>query len=156
MNVSSSFSFETKGFATPEVPQRKRSDTSVIIKSDVVTSKSPRLIDKYLLSPFVLVLDVLQQSREKPAQRLIYLQLLNFTIYLFVTEEQNMLYFFMSRKFRDFDGSDFAIYIVVIKVAGIFGLLVAIPVMNKLAQLHESTMLLVVTSMTASSLFLSG
>ena len=67
-----------------------------------------------------------------------------------------MLYFFMSRKFRDFDGSDFAIYIVVIKVAGIFGLLVAIPVMNKLAQLHESTMLLVVTSMTASSLFLSG
>ena len=45
------------------------------------------------------------------------IQVVNCTLYWFTMEEQNMLYFYMSRKFAGFDGNDFAIYTITIKVS---------------------------------------
>jgi hypothetical protein len=109
------------------VSQRKSSD--VCIKNpiedmvgDAVHSKAKRylmkvqvIMEKYILCPITSAFVTLWNPR-KNSRRLILIQLFNYTLYWFTMDEQNILYFYMRGNFPDFDGSDFALYVVVTKV----------------------------------------
>ena len=103
---------------TPEVPQRKVSDSSI---KSLSSTKSEEMeeswVKTYVLSPISSAISVMHQPRNPAVKRLLHLQILNCTLYWFSMEEQNMLYFFMSRKFLHFSGADFAVYTIVIKVS---------------------------------------
>ena len=74
-------------------------------------------IAMYISDPFVYGLEVLFKPRQTLIKVMLCIQVVNCTLYWFTMEEQNMLYFYMSRKFAGFDGNDFAIYTITIKVS---------------------------------------
>ena len=135
----------------------------------------------FVFKPIKSSLGVLWHS---PKRLFLLIQIINCTIYWFANDEQNILYFYMTRRFDKFTGGDFAIYTIATKVwstilfklfnwrlwelfcfcsfckwynfpffqiLGIFGLLVVIPLLNKYLKLHESLMMLIITSSTAVS-----
>ena len=71
----------------------------------------------YVYDPFIYGLEVLLKPRKTLIKVMLCIQVVNCTLYWFTMEEQNMLYFYMSRKFAGFDGNDFAIYTITIKVS---------------------------------------
>ena len=73
-------------------------------------------IATYVKDPFFYGLEVLLKPRRLVIKIMLFIQVVNCTLYWFTMEEQNMLYFYMSRKFPGFDGNDFAIYTIIIKV----------------------------------------
>ena len=116
-------------FIAPETKQRKTSDCSQKEfaleldddrkqeKEDVICSKMNNFIATYISDPFFYGLEVLFKPRQTLIKVMLCIQVVNCTLYWFTMEEQNMLYFYMSRKFAGFDGNDFAIYTITIKVS---------------------------------------
>ena len=106
----------------PEIEAKRKisSDSRDIIlnheNGEVRASDKESYLKKYIVSPFIFALEVLRKPRESSTKRLVYLQIFNCTLYWFVMEEQNMLYFYMARRFDGFDGTDFAWYTMTIKV----------------------------------------
>lgn len=146
----------------PEIEAKRKisSDSRDIIlnheNGEVRAADKESYLKKYIVSPFIFALEVLRKPRESSTKRLVYLQIFNCTLYWFVMEEQNMLYFYMARRFDGFDGTDFALYTMTIKIAGIVGLLFVIPLLSKAAGLHESAIMLVLTTLTSVSLLSSA
>ena len=118
-------------FVTPEVTQRKVSDS----KLPCIEGKNPNLnhvtdvnevyfldhkllefrdfFQNYVLIPIKSSLNVLWHS---PKRTLLLIQILNCTLYWFAMDEQNILYFYMTRRFEKFTGADFAMFIIAMKV----------------------------------------
>ena len=89
-----------------------------MIANQTQKRKTVELFRKYVSSPFWFALEVIRNPQYQSVH-LVYLQILTCTLYWFTNEEQNMLYIYMSRKYKDFDGDDFAIYTMVVKVHSI-------------------------------------
>ena len=106
----------------PEIEAKRKisSDSRDIIlnheNGEVHAAGKESYLKKYIVSPFIFALEVLRKPRDSSTKRLVYLQIFNCTLYWFVMEEQNMLYFYMARRFDGFDGTDFALYTMIIKV----------------------------------------
>ena len=106
----------------PEIEAKRKisSDSRDIIlnheNGEARAADKESYLKKYIVSPFIFALEVLRKPRESSTKRLVYLQIFNCTLYWFVMEEQNMLYFYMARRFDGFDGTDFALYTMTIKV----------------------------------------
>ena len=118
-------------FLTPEVTQRKVSDS----KLPCIEGKNPNLnhvtdvnevyfldhkllefrdfFQNYVLIPIKSSLNVLWHS---PKRTLLLIQIINCTLYWFAMDEQNILYFYMTRRFEKFTGADFAMFIIAMKV----------------------------------------
>ena len=104
----------------PEIESKRKTSSDsrdVILSSDDDDrSSKDNYLKKYIVSPLLFALEVLRKPRHSSTKWLVYLQIVNCTLYWFVMEEQNMLYFYMSRRFDGFNGTDFALYTMTIKV----------------------------------------
>ena len=115
----------------PEVEAKRKTSTDsckgILNTNDEIGSevcetntsqKRPKrtFLKKYIVSPLIFALEVLRKPRHPSTKRLVYIQIFNCTLYWFVMEEQNMLFFYMARRFDDFNGTDFAMYTMTIKV----------------------------------------
>ena len=67
----------------------------------------------FVFKPIKSSLGVLWHS---PKRLFLLIQIINCTIYWFANDEQNILYFYMTRRFDKFTGGDFAIYTIATKV----------------------------------------
>ncbi len=121
-----------------------------------VAIKVKNTIFRYIVQPLRASIEVFKQPRDSKRTIFLWVQIFNYTLYWFAMEEQNLLYFYMKEAFTDFDGSDFALYVVVTKVAGIIGLLLAIPLMSQYFKLHDTVILVIITTTTTAGILSSG
>ena len=86
--------------------------------TDKLANEIQDFFTDYVVGPIKSSLTVLWSS---PKRTLLLIQIFNCTMYWFANDEQNILYFYMTRRFENFNGGNFAHFIIATKVIISYG-----------------------------------
>ena len=83
-------------------------------------------------------------------------KLLVYGMYWFCIETKTLMYLYLTKVFEGYDGTDNAIYTIYLRIIGMFGLLVVIPIVSGKLQMHEGLVLTAINYTVAIGAILSA
>jgi hypothetical protein len=100
---------------------------------------------KYLIQPFLQILNTIFQKRPRGLRKLLFVQLFVYALYWFLVDQNEQMQLYFLHIIPDFSSSDFSLYVAFIKVVSMISLLLVLPIMSKVFKWHDALIVTIVT-----------
>ena len=109
-----------------------------------------------IVQPIYQMLKTVFKSRPKHLRTLLMIQLFVYGMYWFILNYYGLAYLYMLKILDNFDGEDYAYYMVASNLLSMFGLLVVMPIISGKLHIHEGLILTFITGTTTIGITLQG